>query len=73
MNYRPTRDQIERRAYQIYRERGARPSNELDYWLRVERELERVALYVRSWNRLSILDGRQLLNLEDSDHGNFAS
>ena len=73
VNYRPTHDQIERRAYQIYLERGARPGNELDDWLRAERELERIALYIRSWNRLSILDGRQLLNFEDCDDRNFAS
>jgi hypothetical protein len=72
VNYRPTYDQIERRAYQIFLERGARPGNELDDWLRAERELERIALYIRSWNRLSILDGRQLLNFEDCDDGKFA-
>jgi hypothetical protein len=61
VNYRPTHDQIERRAQQIYLERGARPGNELEDWLRAERELERIALYTRSWNRLLVLDGRQVL------------
>ena len=70
---RPTHDQIERRAYQIYLERGARPGNEVDDWLRAERELERVALYARSWNRLSILDGRQFLKLEDYDNEKLES
>jgi Protein of unknown function (DUF2934) len=73
VNYQPTHDQIKHRAHQIYLERGARPGNELDDWLRAERELQRIALYIRSWNRLSILDGRQLLNFEDCDDRNFAS
>ena len=72
-NYQPTHDQIKHRAYQIYLERGARPGSELDDWLRAERELQRIALYIRSWNRLSILDGRQLLNFEDCDDRNFPS
>jgi Protein of unknown function (DUF2934) len=70
---RPTHDQIKRRAHQIYLERGARPGNELDDWLRAERELERISLYTRSWNRLSILDGRQLLKLGDYDKGDLES
>lgn len=73
VNYQPTHGQIKHRAYQIFLDRGARPGNELADWLRAERELERIALYMRSWNRLSILDGRQLLNFEDCDDGNFAS
>jgi Protein of unknown function (DUF2934) len=62
---RPTHDQIKRRAFEIYLERGANPGNELDDWLRAERELERIALYTRSWNRLSIRDGRQILKFAD--------
>lgn len=65
----PTHDQIKRRAHEIYLERGASPGNELDDWLRAERELERIALYTRSWNRLSILDGRQVLKFEDDHNG----
>lgn len=48
----PTRDQIRLRAYQIYLERGAHPGQELDDWLRAERELQKVALFTRGWNRL---------------------
>ena len=69
VNYRPTHDQIEGRAYQIFLERGGRPGNALDDWLRAERELERIALYARSWNRLSVLDGRQVLKFEDYHDG----
>jgi hypothetical protein len=65
VNARPTHDQIKRRAHEIYLERGRGPGDELDDWLRAERELERIALYTRSWNRLSVLDGRQLLNFAD--------
>ena len=72
-NYQPTHDQIERRAYQIFLERRAHPGNELDDWLRAERELERIALYIRSWNRLSTLDGRQVLNFEDYHAGKLES
>jgi hypothetical protein len=70
---RPTHDQIKHRAYQIFLERGARPGNELDDWLRAERELERVALYIRSWNGLSTLDGRQVLKFEDYQDGRLES
>jgi len=52
VSHRPTHDQIKHRAYQIYIERGARPGHELDDWLRAERELQRVALFTRDWNRL---------------------
>ena len=45
VNYQPTHDQIKHRAYQIYLERGARPGNELDDWIRAERELVMVALF----------------------------
>jgi len=48
----PTQDQIKLRAYQIYLERGARPGQELEDWLRAERELQKVALFTRGWNRL---------------------
>ena len=48
----PTQDQIRLRAYQIYLERGAHPGQELDDWLRAERELQKVALFARGWNRL---------------------
>jgi hypothetical protein len=35
----PTHEQIERRAYQIYLERGFHPDRALDDWLAAEREL----------------------------------
>jgi len=35
----PTHEQIERRAYQIYLERGFHPDNALDDWLAAEKEL----------------------------------
>jgi hypothetical protein len=73
VNYLPTHDQIKNRAHQIYLERGARPGNELDDWPRAERGLERIALYTRSWNRLSVLDGRQVLKFEDYHDGKLES
>jgi hypothetical protein len=73
VSYQPSHDQIKHRAYQIYLERGARPGNELDDWRRAERELENIALYTRSWNRLSVLDGRQVLKFEDYHDGKLES
>jgi hypothetical protein len=73
VSHRPTHDQIRRRAYQIYLERGARPGHELDDWLRAERELERIALFTRSWNRLSALDERRSLNFEGYHGGKLES
>jgi len=35
----PTQDEIARRAYEIYLERGAAPGHELEDWTRAEREL----------------------------------
>jgi Protein of unknown function (DUF2934) len=37
-------EDIRRRAYEIYLERGEQPSRELDDWLQAERELEGGAL-----------------------------
>ena len=45
-------EEIRRRAYEIYVERGRRPGDELDDWLRAERELQKVALFARDWNRV---------------------
>jgi hypothetical protein len=73
LNERPTHEQISLRAYQIYLERGARPGNELDDWLRAERELERIAHFKRSWNLLSALDSRQLVKFEDYHDENLES
>jgi hypothetical protein len=39
----PTREQIERRAYQIYLERGAQDGQELADWLAAEQELTAMA------------------------------
>jgi hypothetical protein len=36
----PTEDEIRRRAYEIYRERGGGPGNALDDWLQAEAELK---------------------------------
>ena len=47
----PSQEEIRLRAYEIYIERGLRSGNELDDWLRAERELQRVALFIRDWNR----------------------
>ena len=45
-------EEIRRRAYEIYLERGGLPGDELDDWLRAERELQKVALFARDWNRV---------------------
>ena len=37
-------EEIRRRAYEIYLERGEQPGRALDDWLQAERELERGAL-----------------------------
>jgi Protein of unknown function (DUF2934) len=37
-------EEIRRRAYEIYLERGAQPGRELDDWLQAERQLERGVL-----------------------------
>jgi len=38
-------EEIRRRAYEIYLERGEQPGHELDDWLQAERELERGVLW----------------------------
>ena len=38
-------EDIRRRAYEIYLERGSEPGRELDDWLQAERELERGVLW----------------------------
>jgi len=40
----PRDEDIRRRAYEIYLERGEQPGRELDNWLQAERELEGGAL-----------------------------
>jgi hypothetical protein len=39
MHRTPNCDDIRRRAYEVYLERGSLPGNELDDWLQAEREL----------------------------------
>jgi hypothetical protein len=51
-NLEPKNDEIRRRAYEIYLEGGSLPGRELDDWLRAERELRKVALFTKDWNRL---------------------
>jgi hypothetical protein len=48
----PSDQEIRRRAYEIYLERGDFPGDEIDDWLRAERELQKVALFARDWNRV---------------------
>ena len=50
--YTPSEEEIRRRAYEIYLERGDLPGDEIDDWLRAERELQKVALFTRDWNRV---------------------
>src|SRR5258708_23615136 len=63
-NHAPSHEEIRSRAYEIYLERDGHPGDELDDWLRAERELQKVALFKQGWNRLQ--ERRQL----DSDDGN---
>jgi len=51
-NHEPNHDEIRLRAYEIYLEGGGLPGHELDDWLRAERELRKVALFIKDWNRL---------------------
>jgi len=41
-------DEIRRRAYEIYRERGGLPGHELEDWLQAENEFESAALFMRA-------------------------
>jgi|HubBroStandDraft_6_1064221.scaffolds.fasta_scaffold166517_2 hypothetical protein len=50
-NHAPAHEEIRRRAYEIYLERNGLPGDELDDWLRAERELQKIALFTRDWNR----------------------
>jgi hypothetical protein len=51
-NHAPRHEEIRRRAYEIYLERNGHAGDELDDWLRAERELQKLALFTRDWNRL---------------------
>ena len=37
----PSRDEVARRAYELFEARGAEPGHDLDNWLDAERELSR--------------------------------
>ncbi len=63
-NHAPSHEEIRSRAYEIYLERDGLPGDELDDWLRAERELQKVALFKRGWNRL------QKQHHSDSEDGN---
>jgi Protein of unknown function (DUF2934) len=63
----PARDEeIRRRAYLIYLERGEQPGRELDDWLQVERQLEReMSLNPARRSATADMDMRPLLNCHD--------
>ncbi len=63
-NHAPSHEEIRHRAYEIYLERDGLPGDELDDWLRAERELQKVALFKQGWNRL------QERSRPDSEEGN---
>jgi hypothetical protein len=44
-------EEIRRRAYEIYLERGGLPGRELEDWLQAEREFESAALFMRANDR----------------------
>jgi len=44
----PNCDEIRRRAYEIYLERGGLPGEELEDWLQAEREIESAAHFMRA-------------------------
>jgi hypothetical protein len=50
-NQAPSHEEIRIRAYEIYLERNGHAGDELDDWLRAERELQKLALFRRDWNR----------------------
>ena len=47
-NHALNHDEIRRRAYEIYQERGGLPGRELDDWLQAENEFESAALFMRA-------------------------
>ena len=47
-NHAQNHDEIRRRAYEIYQERGGLPGRELDDWLQAESEFESAALFMRA-------------------------
>jgi hypothetical protein len=59
-------EEIRRRAYEIYLERGEQPGRELDDWLQAERELKRgMLLNSERGSATADIDTRPLLNCHD--------
>lgn len=59
-------EEIRRRAYEIYCERGEQPGRELDDWLQAERELERgMFLNPECGSAAADIDTLTLLNCHD--------
>jgi hypothetical protein len=60
------REEIRRRACEIYRERGEQPGRELDDWLQAERELKRgMLLNPECGSATADIDTLKLLNCHD--------
>jgi Protein of unknown function (DUF2934) len=47
-NHTRNHEEIRRRAYEIYQERGGLPGRELEDWLQAESEFESAALFMRA-------------------------
>jgi hypothetical protein len=47
-NHAPDHDEVRRRAYEIYLERGGLPGQELEDWFQAEREIESAAHFMRA-------------------------
>jgi hypothetical protein len=59
-------EEIRRRTYEIYRERGEQPGRELDDWLQAERELERrMFLNPERGSATADIEALTLLNCHD--------
>jgi hypothetical protein len=59
-------EEIRRRAYEIYLERGEQPGRELDDWFQAERELkQRTFLNSECGSGTAGIDTRTLLNCHD--------
>ena len=48
VNRAPSQEEIRRRAYEIYLERGGLPGRELEDWLQAESEFESATLFLRA-------------------------
>ena len=59
-------EEIRRRAYEIYRERGGQPGRDLDDWLQAGRELKRrILLNPECGSATADIDTGRLLNCRD--------